>query len=403
MEFASRLQALRKAQNLSQEALADQLGVSRQAIGKWESGSALPSIDNLLELAAILNTTVDYLLTGAEPSPAPSDPLAYQTDETVSIDALKELLAQQVPKKRHRWPYGVLAAVLLVVCCLLGYYIQRVGQLEQTLAAIRTDIDLLDNQMQGSLGSIQAGIQDSLTQQASILSASDVGQGDYDPDTKTAALRLSATPKTLTEDTRLFFVLSPMASSENTLAEPITVEGRIPAVEGPSSGAFTAEAQVPMVQDFAVSVILEQDGFRHTETLTNIFGFSAMYVCTMTAWADNFTWSTYSSTKEITVSGHPSVSIAPAAIASSPKPDTLRSELYIDGVLVESEETDVYEVFYGSRDTDPDQADASLEITFYPGSHDRRSYPTDGNPNMHWKFTLTDTAGNTYEQVVQII
>lgn len=52
MDLAARIQALRKEKGLTQEALADRLGVSRQAIGKWESGQAIPSIDNLLELSA---------------------------------------------------------------------------------------------------------------------------------------------------------------------------------------------------------------------------------------------------------------------------------------------------------------------------------------------------------------
>lgn len=403
MDFAARLQALRKAKNLSQEALADRLGVSRQAIGKWESGSALPSIDNLLELAAILETTVDYLLTGTEPPQDPLDPLAYQAEQTVSVEALKDLLAQQEPKKRSWWPYFAMGAVLLVLLGLLCYYIAQLRSLENRVEGLNTSISMLDSQMQGSLGSIQAGIEDSLNQQASILSASDWQLGDYDMDTQTAEVHLSATPKTLTEDTRLYFVLSPMTSSSNTLKQPITVEGRIPATEGPSTGTFTAEVQVPMVQDFVVSVLLEQDGFRHTETISQQYGFSSMYVCTMTVWADSFSWSYTPGSSEVTVSGYPSITVVPAAATSAPKPDTLLCELYIDGVLVETDEIDAYEAFYGSREEDGEDGETAsgvVDCTFYPSPQDSRSHPTDGNPDIHWKFTLTDTAGNTFEDVL---
>lgn len=405
MDFAARLQALRKAQALSQEALADRLGVSRQAIGKWESGAALPSVDNLLELAAILETTVDYLLTGAELPQDPSDPLAYQAEQTVSVDALKELLAQQEPKKRSRWPYFAMGAVLLVLLSVLGYYIFQLEELDRRVSDLYTSIHMLDSQMQGSLGSIQAGIEDSLNQQASILSASDWQPGDFDMDTQTATVHLSATPKTLTEDTRLYFVLSPMTSSRDTLDQPITVEGRIPAVEGPSIGAYTAEVQVPMVQDFVVSVLLEQEGFRHTETILQEYGFSSMYVCTMTVWADSFTWSASSSAGKgtVTVSGHPAITVVPSPATSAPKPDTLLCELYIDGELVESDEIDAYEAFYGSRahdGEDGEEASGIVDCTFYPSPQDTRSYPTDGNPDVHWKFTLTDTAGNVFEDVL---
>lgn len=67
-----RIKAHRRAAGLSQEALAARLGVSRQAVAKWESGQSAPSTENLFYLAQIFGTTVDLLLPppgGAEPSP----------------------------------------------------------------------------------------------------------------------------------------------------------------------------------------------------------------------------------------------------------------------------------------------------------------------------------------------
>lgn len=78
MTLSEKLQNLRKAAGLSQEALAERLGVTRQAVSKWETGEGKPDIDNLLPLAKLLGTTVDYLLDDtadeprqAEPKPAP--------------------------------------------------------------------------------------------------------------------------------------------------------------------------------------------------------------------------------------------------------------------------------------------------------------------------------------------
>ena len=90
MNPGSRIQALRKQQGLSQEELADRLGLSRQAIGKWESGSSMPSIDNLIELSSILQTSVDYLLTGREP-----EPLSKESESVISAETLQALLAEQ--------------------------------------------------------------------------------------------------------------------------------------------------------------------------------------------------------------------------------------------------------------------------------------------------------------------
>ncbi len=62
IELGNRLAELRKQHGLSQEELADQLGVSRQAISKWERGEASPDTDNLIELARIYGISLDELL-----------------------------------------------------------------------------------------------------------------------------------------------------------------------------------------------------------------------------------------------------------------------------------------------------------------------------------------------------
>ena len=53
---------LRKNNGLSQEQVAYELGISRQAVSKWESGESIPELERLVELAKFLNVTVDYLL-----------------------------------------------------------------------------------------------------------------------------------------------------------------------------------------------------------------------------------------------------------------------------------------------------------------------------------------------------
>ena len=62
LETASRLVALRKENNLSQEALAEKLGISRQAVSKWERAEASPDTDNLIALARLYHVSLDELL-----------------------------------------------------------------------------------------------------------------------------------------------------------------------------------------------------------------------------------------------------------------------------------------------------------------------------------------------------
>ncbi len=67
MTTADRIQSLRKAKGMSQEELADRVGVSRQAVSKWESEQATPDLDKIVIMSDIFEVTTDYLLKGIEP------------------------------------------------------------------------------------------------------------------------------------------------------------------------------------------------------------------------------------------------------------------------------------------------------------------------------------------------
>lgn len=62
MIFSEKLQLLRRGKGLTQEALAQALSVSRQAVAKWEAGQAFPDISNLIEISNLFHVTVDYLV-----------------------------------------------------------------------------------------------------------------------------------------------------------------------------------------------------------------------------------------------------------------------------------------------------------------------------------------------------
>lgn len=68
IEIANRLVQLRKEHNLSQEALAERLGISRQAVSKWERAEASPDTDNLIMLAKLYGISLDALLLLEETS-----------------------------------------------------------------------------------------------------------------------------------------------------------------------------------------------------------------------------------------------------------------------------------------------------------------------------------------------
>lgn len=91
LETANRLYELRKKHNLSQEELAEKLGVSRQAVSKWERSEASPDTDNLIALAKIYDLSLDELIYGEKEEKEKSEEeikenTSSKSDESVYID-----------------------------------------------------------------------------------------------------------------------------------------------------------------------------------------------------------------------------------------------------------------------------------------------------------------------------
>lgn len=89
MNVADRIQSLRKSKGISQEQLADDLGVSRQAVSKWESEQSTPDMDKIVLMSDYFEVTTDYILKGIEPVPV-------QLDHTTVGDVLdKKVLTKE--------------------------------------------------------------------------------------------------------------------------------------------------------------------------------------------------------------------------------------------------------------------------------------------------------------------
>ena len=73
MKLNEKIYYYRKKAKLSQEELAARVGVSRQAVSKWELGDATPELDKLVALARAFGVTTDELLSPDEPEDAPQE------------------------------------------------------------------------------------------------------------------------------------------------------------------------------------------------------------------------------------------------------------------------------------------------------------------------------------------
>ena len=88
MNFSERLKEIRKNEGLSQEQLAEKIGVSRQAITKWETGKGLPDVENMVIIAEIFKTTLDELFRDSAAKQKQEIPL-YTSETIYDIDCEK--------------------------------------------------------------------------------------------------------------------------------------------------------------------------------------------------------------------------------------------------------------------------------------------------------------------------
>lgn len=81
MTFAEKLKTLRKQAGMSQEELAEKLGVSRQAVTKWETDTGMPDIENIMAVSALFELSLDELLGEEKAAKKPSEALFESVTE----------------------------------------------------------------------------------------------------------------------------------------------------------------------------------------------------------------------------------------------------------------------------------------------------------------------------------
>ena len=125
MTLSGKILYCRKRAGLSQEALAEKLGVSRQAVSKWETGEAVPELSKLVLLAAAFGVTTDWLLSESEPEPEPVEPPASSAAGTAEnapganwVESVPGVIGRLI--RRYGWLYGVYTALAGLGLLVIG-------------------------------------------------------------------------------------------------------------------------------------------------------------------------------------------------------------------------------------------------------------------------------------------
>lgn len=117
MTLAERIKACRQKSGLSQEAVAALVGVSRQAVTKWETGQTAPSTENLFKLAEVLGTSVDLLLTEDD---------AAKSAAAALFTLIKKEEAEKERQKKENQKKNVLTALLVLAVFVVLYLLGRI-------------------------------------------------------------------------------------------------------------------------------------------------------------------------------------------------------------------------------------------------------------------------------------
>lgn len=121
MILADKIIDLRKKNGWSQEELAEKLGVSRQAVSKWESAQAIPDLGRVLAMADLFSVTTDYLLRDENEAPTPAaveDGASESSVRRVSMEEASAFLAlcrKQAPTRALAVSLCVLSPIPLLM------------------------------------------------------------------------------------------------------------------------------------------------------------------------------------------------------------------------------------------------------------------------------------------------
>ena len=177
MTIGERIALKRREQGLSQEALGENLGVTRQSISKWEGDMTLPEIDKLITLSRLFGVSVGWLLGEERRENAPEETGGEETESVPPPEELSEeqlrmveeivgryLAAQPRPlSTRQRRGLG-LAAVLVVLCFAAGFFnlSGQIKGMKEDNQYLRQAISDVNYSVRGQISSITGQI-DSIT------------------------------------------------------------------------------------------------------------------------------------------------------------------------------------------------------------------------------------------------
>ena len=294
MTVGQRIAQKRKELGLSQETLGEQLGVSRQAIYKWESDATLPEIEKLIALSRIFGVSVGWLL-GEEKDSAPKElseeqllmvqeivdrylaaraeretgsPSSWWPEPESSelspeqrrlvaavADRVQANLPPQEPPKRRRWPWVIAAAACLAIIIALFSLSEQLRSLDNQTHYLQSSMQMVENSVANQISSITGRVEEILKSQNDLTADYSTEVVSVDPADGMATFSWRVVPKTYQPGMQAWIDI------ENGPAR-ITYGPYDPVRE-----VFSGEFTVALTDITAIYVVFEYGGIRQTQLL----------------------------------------------------------------------------------------------------------------------------------------
>lgn len=266
MTLGQKIAQKRKELGLSQEALGEQLGISRQAIYKWESNATLPEIEKLIALSRIFSVSVGWLLGEEEPAPAEDEaPSSHELNET-QLQMVQEIVdrylaAQPVlkPAKRRRWPFVLAGGAVLLAAAVLIHLSSRLNDLNNQYNNLQSSINNVTYSVNSQISSITNQVETILKSQNQLTASYDAALLSTDLAENTATFSVQAVPKSYMEGMTALF----LADSGGELLE-------VPGELGPGQ-SFSAQLICPLTDSITLSVVFQTGEQRETQVLEQYY------------------------------------------------------------------------------------------------------------------------------------
>lgn len=249
MTIGERIAQIRKENGLSQEAFGEALGVSRQAISKWESNQSVPEVEKLLMIHKQFQVSVGWLL-GTEENRGNSESM---TDEQFhQIDEIVRKYVEAIPESERHTSSKLWRLTALVMCAAflinsINMY-NRFNRLDTRQQNLEYSIDRIQSSVDREVQSIGNRVEEIIQKQNSLLAIYSAEYKSVDLNNNTVTLQLEATPKAYIPGMKVEFLIEDGYGSF-----------RVSGVET-ENRAFVASAECQLSDKIDISVILHSNG-----------------------------------------------------------------------------------------------------------------------------------------------